>query len=166
MAVAQRRLVVVRHAKAAWPDGVPDLQRPLAERGRHDAPAIGRWLAEHIGDPDLVLCSVAVRARQTWELAAAELPAAPPVRYEEQVYDASASTLVDVVAALPDSAATVVLIGHNPALTDFVARLSGQPQELKTSAVAVLSWPGRWVDLEAQRTNLVEYITARGGRAS
>ncbi|MET7442233.1 histidine phosphatase family protein, partial [Streptomyces sp. NPDC005568] len=58
-----RRLVVLRHAKSAWPDGVPDHERPLAPRGRRDAPAAGRSLAAADCLPDLVLCSRRRRAR-------------------------------------------------------------------------------------------------------
>ncbi len=76
-----RRLVLLRHAKSAWPD-LPDHDRPLAGRGRGDAPAMGRWLRETGCVPDLVWCSTARRAAQTWQLAAAELGADPPVTYQ------------------------------------------------------------------------------------
>lgn len=69
----ERRLIVLRHAKSAWPEGVPDHERPLAGRGRRDAPAAGRRLYEAGYTPDLVVCSTARRTRETWDLAAAEL---------------------------------------------------------------------------------------------
>src|SRR5690242_15813577 len=65
---ASRRLILLRHAKSDWPEGVADLDRPLAERGRADAPVAGRELAR-LGVPDVVLCSPAQRTRATWELA-------------------------------------------------------------------------------------------------
>src|SRR5438067_13086796 len=101
-----RTLVVFRHAKSAWPEDIPDAQRPLAERGRRDAPAAGRWLRKHVGQIDLVVCSPAVRARQTWELAVDKLKAEPPpaVREDERVYAASAVTLLEVSRELPDDA--------------------------------------------------------------
>ena len=73
-----RKLMVLRHAKSAWPD-VPDHERPLARRGQRDAPVMGRWLraAGHV--PDQVLCSTARRARETWQLAQAGLGATPQV---------------------------------------------------------------------------------------
>ncbi|WP_431044796.1 SixA phosphatase family protein [Streptomyces sp. P1-3] len=74
-----RWLVLLRHAKSAWPDGVDDQERPLAPRGRRDAPAAGRWLRDVGRVPDLAICSPARRTRETWELAARELgPAVPP----------------------------------------------------------------------------------------
>ena len=66
-----RRLILLRHAKSDWPD-VPDRDRPLAKRGRRDAPKIGRWLREHGYLPDIVICSDARRTRQTWDRVARE----------------------------------------------------------------------------------------------
>jgi phosphohistidine phosphatase len=152
-------LVVLRHAKSAWPEGTPDAQRPLAERGRRDAPAAGSWLRKHLGDIDLVVCSPALRAQQTWESVAGKLEGAPPVREDERIYEASAETLVTVVRGLPDEARTVVLVGHNPGLEDVVALLSGEHRQLKTSTIAVLEgrcpWSGagpRWACLRSLAT--------------
>ena len=87
---AGRKLVLMRHAKSAWPD-VPDHERPLARRGQRDAPVMGRWLraAGHV--PDQVLCSTARRARETWQLAQAGLGATPPVSFDDGVYQALGS---------------------------------------------------------------------------
>ena len=159
---AQRTLVVVRHAKSDWTNEVPDAGRPLAERGRRDAPLIGRWIAEHVGGVDLVLCSPATRARQTWQLAGAGLDPRPPVRYEERIYTSSPSGLLGVLDELPDDAGTVVLVGHNPSLTDLVTLLSGASHELKTSAVAVLRWTGSWADAHARPASLAATALARG----
>jgi phosphohistidine phosphatase len=87
-----RRLILLRHAKSDWPEG-PDLDRPLAKRGRRDAPRIGRWLHEHGYRPDVVICSAARRTQQTWELIAPELGGSPSVRFEPRAYAASPLTL-------------------------------------------------------------------------
>ena len=155
-------LVVIRHAKSDWSHALPDHERPLAERGRRDAPAIGTWLAGTVGAIDLVVCSPARRARQTWQLASAGLDPRPPVREDERVYGASPDELLTVLAELPDDLRRVALVGHNPGLADLVERLSGEARELKTSAVAVLSWPGSWVDAEFADATLDAYTTARG----
>lgn len=155
----ERTLVVVRHAKSDWSNGLPDVERPLAERGRRDAPEIGRWLAEHVGRVDLVLCSPAKRARQTWRLAGAELGKEPPVRHEERIYSGD---LLGVLDELPDEVGTAVLVGHNPMLTELVTVLSGAAHELKTSAVAVLRWEGTWGDVHAQPARLVATALPRG----
>jgi phosphohistidine phosphatase len=157
----QRTLVVVRHAKSDWPEGVPDDQRPLAQRGRRNAPAVGRWLRDHVGPIDLAVCSPALRARETWELAAAELRPRPRVTNDERVYAASADTLLSVVRDLPDAAAAVALVGHNPGAQDLVELLSGELCELKTSAVAVLTWPGSWLDAAPGVARLDGHTTVR-----
>jgi len=159
---AQRTLVVVRHAKSDWSSAVPDDERPLAERGRRDAPAIGTWLAEHVERVDLVVCSPAKRARQTWQLAAAGLDPEPPVRFDDRIYTAEPGGLLGVIDELPDEAGTVALVGHNPSLTDLVSLLSGQAHELKTSAVAVLCWTGSWADVHARSARLDATALPRG----
>ncbi|MHA6793034.1 SixA phosphatase family protein [Pseudonocardia bannensis] len=162
MAPAKRRLVIVRHAKSAWPEGVADIDRPLGPRGRRDAPAIGRWLHDHVSYIDTVVSSPAVRADQTWELAAAALGTEPQRRFDERVYAASATELLAVVRELPAGAATTVLVGHNPGLEDLVALLTGEERVMKTSSVAVVSWPGSWADAPSRRAHLEKHVTPRG----
>ncbi|HEU0128072.1 MAG TPA: histidine phosphatase family protein, partial [Pseudonocardiaceae bacterium] len=111
-----RTLILLRHAKSAWPEGIPDVQRPLSGRGRRDAPAVGRWLQEKFAKIDLVLCSPAVRATQTWDLASAQLDAIPQVNRDDRLYGASAGELLRITQELPPKASTVVLVGHNPGL--------------------------------------------------
>ncbi|MGX1268574.1 phosphohistidine phosphatase [Streptomyces phaeoluteigriseus] len=144
-----RRLVVLRHAKSAWPQSVPDHERPLAPRGLRDAPAAGRALADAGCLPDLALCSTAVRARRTWELASAQWGTAPPVRYDPRLYAADVPELLAVARETPDEVRTLLLVGHNPGLQQLVLDLAGdalddvlEPVRAKfpTSAVAVLAW--------------------------
>lgn len=135
----------MRHAKSDYPDGTPDHERPLAGRGRRDAPRVGKWLASHGYRPDLVLCSTARRARQTWDLVAAELGSQPPVRYEPRIYEASPLGLLLLVRELPAEAGTAMILGHNPGLGDLAAGLSGgQVTSFPTAAVAVLRIAGPW----------------------
>lgn len=161
MTKAKRTLVLVRHAKSAWPLGVADADRPLAGRGNREAPLVGKWLHEHLTDVDLVLCSTAVRARETWSLAADALDQRPKVRHEDQLYAASAAELLAVARTLPKQAHTVIMIGHNPGLEDFVQLLSGTAVELKTSAIAVLTTARTWADLEPDAASLERTATAR-----
>lgn len=158
----QRTLVVVRHAKSDWSHGLPDHDRPLADRGRRDAPEVGRWLSEHLGPVDLVLCSPARRAQQTWQLAGRQLTPAPPVKQDQRLYTASPTDLLTVLSELPDKTSSVILVGHNPALSDLVEFLSGELRELKTSSIAVLSWPGTWLDAESRTATLNAFATPRG----
>lgn len=157
-----RRLVLLRHAKSAWPDGVPDPQRPLNGRGRRDAGAAGRWLREHVGGLGAVVCSPARRTRETWALVAAELDGPPSAVLDDRVYAAEPDELLDVVRDLPDTAGTALLIGHNPAVVELVELLGGQEREMRTSSIAVLSWSGVWADAGADVARLDEHATPRG----
>jgi phosphohistidine phosphatase len=144
---AQRTLILLRHAKSDWSGSEADADRPLADRGVRQAPIAGRWLAGWRDRIDLAVVSPAIRARETWQLAAAELGPAgsrPPVQIEDRVYAASAGELVDVVRALPDDATTVVLVGHNPGIEELVAELTGEWVSMPTSAIAVIEWAGPW----------------------
>jgi phosphohistidine phosphatase len=129
------RLVLLRHAKSAWPPDVPDEQRPLNDRGRRDAPAVGRWLAGQPGF-DLALVSPATRARQTWELVAAELAGPPEHRVEPALYFCGPREII--AAAEHTGLNDVLVVAHNPDLEDVVAELTGERVTLKTSALAVV----------------------------
>jgi phosphohistidine phosphatase len=137
-------LILLRHGKSDWSGGEPDQLRPLARRGRRQVPDAGRWLAANVGPIDLAVVSPAVRTRETWRLAAAELAAPPPVREDDRVYAGSADSLLGLVRELPDDVATVVLVGHNPGVEDLVASLIGRWVPMPTSALAVVGLPGPW----------------------
>ena len=140
----ERTLILLRHAKSDWSGGEADLLRPLAKRGRRQAPEAGRWLAANIGSIDLVVVSPAERARSTWKLASAELDALPPTTYNERVYAASGNALLGLVRELSDDVTTVVLVGHNPGLEDLVSALTWQSVPMLTSGLAVMSVLGPW----------------------
>ncbi|MGP3927722.1 SixA phosphatase family protein [Streptomyces sp. 8N616] len=173
-AARPRRLYVLRHAKSARPDGVADQDRPLAPRGRRDAPAAGRWLRDTGAAPDLVLCSPAWRTRETWDLAAPELRAggaAPQVTYDAGVYQATAEELLALVRQIPADVRTLLLIGHNPGLQDLILMLSGEAdgdalvrtrEKFPTSAIAVLRVPDPWSALAPGAARLTEMAVPRG----
>ncbi|HET9423633.1 MAG TPA: histidine phosphatase family protein [Nocardioides sp.] len=146
-----RTLVVLRHAKSDWSTGQPDRDRPLAPRGRRQAPEAGAWLAANLDLPGLAVVSPAQRTRATWELVSAALPDDVPVRIEERVYAATGRELAEVVASLPPEVGSVVLVGHNPGVEDLVQDLSGEWVPMKTSALAVLTWEGAWTDAGSAR---------------
>src|SRR3984885_4023586 len=103
-----RQLILLRHAKSAWPDDVPDHERPLAPRGRRDAPAAGDWLHRSGYVPDRVLCSTARRARETWQLAEEKLGARPQTVFEDRVYGASSAELLDLARQTPAEVGTLL----------------------------------------------------------
>ncbi len=162
---AGRRLVLLRHAKSDWPD-VADHERPLAKRGRRDAPVVGRWLGESGYVPDAVICSTARRARQTWELASSGLAAvapgaSPAVRYEPRVYEATVLGLLMLVREFDAAWRTAVIVGHNPGLAELTVGLaspdSAPPQAFPTAAVAVLGLPGPWAEAAPGEARLLAF---------
>src|SRR5690349_20367351 len=159
---SRRRLVLLRHAKSAWPDGTPDRKRPLTARGRRDASAAGQWLRAHLPGLDAVACSPAQRARETWALVAAELADPPEAAFDDELYGAPPDALVDVVVALPDDVATALLVGHNPGLAEVVELLSGERAEMRTASMAVLTWSGGWADVTGRTAELESHTTPRG----
>jgi phosphohistidine phosphatase len=158
-----RRLMLLRHAKSDWPD-VPDRERPLAKRGRRDAPVVGRWLRERGYLPDTVVCSAARRTRQTWELVARELDGSPSVTFEPRAYGAGAMTLLYLARELPGRCRAALIIGHNPGISDLAASLAGDEFHLRfpTAAVAVLEFDGGWPDLAPGHTRLFDFAVPGG----
>jgi phosphohistidine phosphatase len=166
---ASRRLLLLRHAKSDWPDGVADHDRPLARRGRRDAPAVGRWLGESGYVPDAVVCSTARRARETWELASAGLAAAAPgasplVTYEERVYEATVLGLLMLVREFPPAWRTVLIVGHNPGMAELTVGLADPPPDppvgFPTAAVAALALPGDWAVVGPGEGKLLAFVAA------
>jgi len=173
--------VLIRHAKSAWPAGMPDHDRPLGPRGRRDAPVAGRWLRLAGLLPDLVLCSTACRARETWQLASRELAADPPVRLEREVYEASPGQLLSLIRQLPAAASTVVVVGHDPAIpqvartlttsdaatrgpaatTTLGVTLDRLQEKFPTGAIAVLKVIGAWSGLRPGSAQLTAFVTPR-----
>jgi phosphohistidine phosphatase len=103
--------------------------------------------------------STATRARQTLRLSGLT---AGEVRHDERVYAASPQDLMSVLDEVSDDLGTVAVVGHNPGLSDLVGALTGEPVELKTSAIAVVAWQGGWPDVWARGASLVSHATPRG----
>jgi phosphohistidine phosphatase len=142
--VAAHTVILLRHAKSDWTGDEADIDRPLAKRGRRQAPEAGRWLAVHVDRIDLAVVSTAERARATWDLVSAELAEPPPTRYDDAVYAASADRLLAVVHRLTEELRRVVLVGHNPGLEELAEELVGDRVLLPTSALAVVDLAGPW----------------------
>ncbi|MDO5529220.1 MAG: histidine phosphatase family protein [Paracoccus sp. (in: a-proteobacteria)] len=118
-----KRLILTRHAKSAWDDpALDDHDRPLNERGRNSARALGDWIASRGYEPEEVLCSTATRTRETWDyVQSAALESLPQVRMEGDLYHASPDVMLKILQSA--SAQTVMMIGHNPGIAEFAASL-------------------------------------------
>jgi phosphohistidine phosphatase len=167
-AAAERYLVLLRHAKSSWGDpSRGDRERPLNTRGREAGRLLAGWFAER-APPDLVLCSDALRTRQTLEAIAAAFPRRPKAQVEKRLYLASPAALLERIAAVPDEVHRLLVIGHNPGMHELAALLAAPapqrrraPLERKfpTGALASYRFAGPWRDIAEARPTLTEFLT-------
>ncbi|CAB4888930.1 MAG: histidine phosphatase family protein [Actinobacteria bacterium] len=164
-------LVLLRHAKSSYPDGVIDHERPLNHRGRRDAAQAGVWLKEHAGDllsamPDVIV-STAVRAQQTWKIIS-EIFVVDHVD-DERLYDAAVSTIIDVVRDKIEAGVDVLVVSHNPGLEQLAIYLTqGQAtanpesalSHMPTSSLVLLRFKD--ADWSDQSAELIEFVVPRG----
>ncbi|WP_308465820.1 SixA phosphatase family protein [Rathayibacter soli] len=149
MVKIERTLILLRHAKSDWSESGPDVDRPLAERGRVQAQLAGQWFTGHASRIDLAVVSPARRARETWELASAQLVAAPQTRFDDRVYAASTDQLLDVVRDIPNNVHSALLVGHNPGMEALASLLAGEAVIMRTSGIAEIGVNGSWSELES-----------------
>ena len=164
-----KRIYLLRHAESSWKDtGLPDHDRPLAGRGRRAAKAIARHLRDRGIEPQLVLCSSALRARETLDRIEPAL-GSPTVVVDRDFYAAGAPALLDRLRRVPDTVESVMLIGHNPGLQELaldLARPSPPAHDLAakypTGAVATLEVSASaWHELDRDTAELVELVRPR-----
>ena len=164
------RLHLLRHAKADRDQPGDDKERHLDRRGREAARRVGESLPAAIGPLDIVLCSSALRTRETAALALAGYAAPPPIRYEDALYLAGAAALLHRLRQLDETAGTVLVIGHNPGLHELAALLA-EPHsphyrdlaggKFPTAARASLEIDCSWARLDRGRHRLTDYVTAK-----
>ena len=150
-----RTLMLMRHAKSSWDQPeFDDLDRPLAPRGRDAAPLIAGYIRKSKWQPDLVLCSPAARARETWQLMTPVLDRTVDCKMLRAIYPGAPSRLLEALRRAADEVETLMLIGHNPGLGRLAAGLCGtgpkKPLErmcgkFPTAALAVIDFDvDRW----------------------
>lgn len=168
-----RTLSILRHAKSNWDD--PDLsdhERPLSKRGTKAAAEIGRYIAGRGGRPEFIISSDAVRTRATVSLILTELHSPPPeVVYDENLYLASPSTLVERLRKVKSGHGHVMLVGHNPGLHALALSLTGSgdrkalqrmAMKFPTAALAIVSFEGDdWSAIKPASGTLEAFITPR-----
>lgn len=139
------QLILARHAKSDWVDeGLDDHDRPLNDRGRRDAPAMARSVLRRGVRPEVLLSSTAVRARSTADAFAEEFEV--EVTERPELYLAEPEALLD--AARTSGAREVMVVAHDPGMSDLVSRLADRDVRMVTSAVAIFTWhEGDWSDV-------------------
>ncbi|OBF83608.1 hypothetical protein A5791_03200 [Mycobacterium sp. 852002-51163_SCH5372311] len=168
MTEQHRNLVLMRHAKSAYPDDVDDHDRPLASRGVREAGLAGDWLRTNLPAFDSVLCSTATRARKTLEATGIDAP----VRYLPRLYGAAPGTVIEEINQVPDEVGTLLVVGHEPTTSNVAIILAGAhgtnsdavqriSEKFPTSAIAVLRIDGGWGQVSPASGALIDFHVPR-----
>ena len=162
------RLLLLRHAKSSWDDpSLADRDRPLAPRGHRAAERMADHLRSDIQQPDLVLCSPALRTRETLDRMSDAFGDAEVV-VDDELYGAGGEELLHRLRGIDDRFGTVAMIGHNPGIHDLAIALAGDGDErdrmrakFPTGALAVLGFDGPWRDLAPGGARLEAFVTPK-----
>ena len=155
-----KTLLVLRHAKSSWKDsGLADFERPLNDRGKRASDLIGRFLRKNRPYPDLVLCSTAIRARETVRLVLEAARLVVEVRYDQRLYLTGADKLTEIVSQIEEDRANVLLVGHNPGMEELLPRLTGVAVNLPTAALAKIELDVRqWSAISEKKHGRLDWV--------
>ncbi len=170
--MTERRVILLRHAKSAWGEpATDDVDRPLAPRGRRAAALMGIYLRDEKLVPDLVLCSAARRARETWQGAAQAFPASPPIEVERELYLATGEALLKRLRRAPDSMKTVLFVGHEGGVDELARQLAGAgsaelrrrlAEKFPTAGLAVVALTlDHWADAAQKKGTLTRFVVPK-----
>lgn len=155
-----KSLYLVRHADAESPRFGSDFERKLTTYGEQRAAALGYFLQKRGISPQLVISSDAIRAAMTAQIIADVLQIAQPVKLENKIYNASESQLLDyLMMAEVEVADSILLVGHNPTLSQFVYSQAGKPgRSMQTASVVGLTYNiGNWSEISAEQCQFLFY---------
>jgi phosphohistidine phosphatase len=161
-ALTSRRLILLRHAKSSWDDGdLDDVDRPLAERGEHDAPMMAERLLRLSPAPTTILTSPALRAKRTAQLVASVFGGAQDgVKTARALYLAAPDDMLTVIAREPPEPNQLIVVGHNPGITELANQLAADftIDDMPTAAVVALDFTARnWASLASGAGRLAFY---------
>ncbi|MFZ2724729.1 MAG: histidine phosphatase family protein [Methylococcaceae bacterium] len=163
-----RELYLLRHAKSDRSLEIEDFDRPLKKRGKRNAEQIGVYLQQHHLLPDLILSSPAKRAISTAKrVRTASNNKNIIIQQDMRLYASSVDCLKMVLSKCPSHCQRILLVGHNPELEDLLIDLVGAKNVptinklLPTAALARLTMPSDWTQLQAQCAELVNIVYAR-----
>jgi phosphohistidine phosphatase len=157
------RLIVMRHAQAGELPGGPDVERALTPQGRRDSAAAGGWLRAGGYRPDAVVCSAACRTRQTWQYVSEVLGGEPALAADERAYRADATELAEIIRQVPEDVRTLMIVGHNPAVGQLSAVLTGTELVFPAAAIAVIGVAQSWAELAMAGNELQASWTPAAG---
>jgi phosphohistidine phosphatase len=132
-----RTLYLLRHAKSSWKDESQlDFERPLASRGRKACSVIAKFIQSEAIEFDLLLSSTAVRARETIELIRQQAKLRSELRYDERIYEAPVTRLVEIISEVENDRKVILLVGHNPGMEELIHTLTGEERQVSTASLA------------------------------
>ena len=161
-----RTLLLMRHAKSDWPTSAGnDFERSLADRGNKDAHRIGRWIQEHNWLPDQVICSPAIRAKQTIDHVCQQIGMdSGTVEYDKRIYEADQNHLLNMLKETNSLTTRLLMVGHNPSFSDllnFLCSDSTHPsvdRSMSSAALAVITLKAPWSALDQGSGELMSLI--------
>jgi phosphohistidine phosphatase len=158
-----RTLYLLRHAKSSWKDAsLADFERPLKDRGRVAAEAMGRFLASKKAHLSMLISSPSIRTRQTVELVLRETSLGAEPQFDQRIYEASLSILVQVVSEIPDDNKAAMLVGHNPGMEELLAFLTRESRHMPTCALARISLDSSgWKEVGRSSGKLEWFVTPK-----
>ncbi len=164
------RLLLLRHAKAAWPSGTLDLDRPLAKRGQEAALLMGNYLRSERLEPELAIVSPARRTQETWERVQ-PIIGETEMRRDGRVYEAPVGRLLEIVQEVEPDIRTLLVIGHNPGFEEFAKFLIGEGdmdgilrlgQKYPSAGIAVIDFQlGSWSEVKPKAGRLERFVTPK-----
>ena len=165
-------LSLLRHAKSSWDDAATgDRDRPLNERGRAAAPAMGAWMAAHDLCPDVVTCSTAARTRETLGLVLPHWTPRPDVRFDDALYLAEPEDIAALVRSTKREIGHLMIVGHNPGIAVLAGDLAGSGDKtalvrlaarFPTAGLAVIAFDAAgWGKIRRHQGRLVHFATPR-----
>jgi phosphohistidine phosphatase len=157
-----RTLYLLRHAKSSWKDAsLADFERPLKKRGREAAEAMGRFLASKKVNLSILISSPSIRTRQTTEIVQREAKLGVEPQFDQRIYEASLSTLVQIVSEIPDDKKAAMLVGHNPGMEELLAFLTREHRQVPTGALARISIDSSWKEAGRSSGKLEWFVTPK-----
>jgi phosphohistidine phosphatase len=136
-----KTLFLLRHAKSSWKDKtLADFDRPLNSRGKRATQTLGAFFKKERVNPNLIISSCAVRARETIEAILHSSKTPSELRFDERIYEATAERLFEVVSEIEKAARSVMIVGHNPGLEELLAFLTGESRIMPTGALAKITF--------------------------
>ena len=158
-----KTLFLLRHAKSSWKDDtLADFERPLNRRGQHAAETMGNYFKTKAIVPELILCSPAVRARETLDLVTKAAKWSTEVRYDQRIYEATGMRLAEVVSQIDNDRKVAMLVGHNPGMEELLFLLTAESVGIPTGTVAKIAVKAsKWAYAADKRATLEWIVKPR-----